>query len=105
MTEDDLDRMIQSSIPKGKITQERMDLLVETVLLKLDDLPVIRPTLWGRLRAVIQNPMPGLVYAVPVIVAAWLGIVTGGMLGISAHPVDPLVSLLTVPSSLDSMVL
>ena len=100
MTEDDLDRMIQSSMPDVEITSERLEMMVEGVLLRLNDYPQIQPTLWTRIRAFL----PGLAYAVPVVVAAWLGVVTGDMMGASRNA-DPLISLLSVSSSFDALAL
>lgn len=97
MTDKDLDRLIREASPKVEITPERLECLMTAVLAQIPDAKPSGWLMWKRkLLDLWDFPAPVLAYALPVVVALWLGIVTGGALLPSSNPVnlDPWVSLL-----------
>ena len=79
------------------VSPERLDRLVAGVL---DRLPQPKQSRWSQWREAVRDwwplpaPAPALAYGLPVAVAMWLGVVTGGAVLSSQADADPLLNLL-----------
>ena len=104
MTDDNLDRLIRCSSPKVEITPERLEGLMRKVMVQLPEPKPSGLALWRRkLLDLWDFPAPLFAYAVPVVLALWLGVVTGGDLLPSSNSgnSDPWASLLHSSNPLD----
>ncbi len=92
-----LDDFIRQGFPPHEIGTERVDRVMASVLADVDDLPARRG--WSRGLADLLAA-PGWVgqYAIPLSVAAVLGVLAGGHLGPSSGPTH--LGMLLVSSSL-----
>ena len=79
MTRDSMDAFLRAHRPSAEVAPERVERVIDSVMARLDDAPV-RATAWGALRRRFALPtMPRLIgaYAVPISMAAVLGIAVG----------------------------
>ena len=79
MTRDSMDAFLRANRPSAEVAPERVDRVIDSVMARLDEASP-RETVWDALRRRFAFPaMPRLIgaYAVPVSLAAVLGIAVG----------------------------
>ena len=107
MKNDELDMLIRKSIPSADITSERIETMADLVLARLDQCDMKRPfsvTEW--IHNVFATPQfsAGLAYAVPVIISAVAGLLTGDRVIALFGGSDPISTVMIVSSPLRTLV-
>jgi hypothetical protein len=107
MKNDELDALIRKSIPSADITSERIERMADTVLARLDQGDFKRPFSVSKwIRSVFEMPelSSGLAYAIPVIVSAVIGVLTGDRVIAMFGGSDPISTVMIVASPLRTLV-
>jgi hypothetical protein len=107
MKNDELDALIRKSIPSAGITSERIEHIADMVLARLDHGDFKRPySVMEWIRTVIAMPelSGGLAFAIPVIVSAVVGVLTGDRVLALFGGSDPISTVMIVSSPLRTLV-